>query len=369
VTPIIWDNLVNIASAEWENTSTRYRRMQEHLRSTKSFVGRPPFGYRIAGEAKSKTLEPDEAQADAIRAAVALYLGGKSLRYLCAYLDAEGIPTRRGGSWVPKTLSDVLRNPVLAGRRVDGKGRTVLKVPPILNPDTWARLQAELDRKAFKKGAARTGIDILCGVVVCAKCGGPMYRIRTQNIRKDGSKQYNVYYRCWGTATSPSRCANMYPLAELEERAERYMATTISRCPRYETITIPGHGHEEEIYEVERDLRELDFDDPDFTAKQVALLAERARLRALPSVPAFSERRATGDTIGEHWATLKTDAEKREFLQLLGMVIRVRRGKPRDEADPFSEGIPDIVSFETSTASGFLEEFLRDLPQEQGAVS
>ncbi len=89
-------------------------------------------------------------------------------------------------------------------------------------------------------------------------------------------------------------------------------------------------------------------------------MAERARLRALPSVPATIERRASGDTIGEHWATLKTDAEKREFLQSLGMVIRVRRGKPRDEADPFREDIPDVVSFETFTGSGFLDELLRD---------
>jgi len=368
-TPLIWDNLVNIASAEWENTSIRYRRMQEHLRNTKSFVGRPPFGYVIAGEAKAKILVPDPVQADAICTVVALYLTGKSLRWLCAYLDAEGIPTRRGGSWVPKTLSEVLRNPVLAGRQVNGKGRTLLKVPPILDQDTWRKLQAEMDRKASKKGVAQAGTAMLGGVAVCAKCGGPMYRLNAYNTRKDGTKIDLFYMRCWGTSTEPSRCKNMYPLEELEARVERFMTTTLARWPRYEMVTVPGHGHEEEIYEVERDLRELDFDDPDFTAKQVALLAERARLRALPSVPAFSERRATGDTIGEHWATLKTDAEKREFLQRLGMVIRVRRGKPRDEADPFSEGIPDIVSFETSTASGFLDEFLRDPPQEQGAVS
>jgi len=343
--------------------------MQEHLRNTKSFVGRPPFGYVIAGEAKAKILVPDPVQADAICTVVALYLTGKSLRWLCAYLDAEGIPTRRGGSWVPKTLSEVLRNPVLAGRQVNGKGRTLLKVPPILDQDTWRKLQAEMDRKASKKGVAQAGTAMLGGVAVCAKCGGPMYRLNAYNTRKDGTKIDLFYMRCWGTSTEPSRCKNMYPLEELEARVERFMTTTLARWPRYEMVTVPGHGHEEEIYEVERDLRELDFDDPDFTAKQVALLAERARLRALPSVPAFSERRATGDTIGEHWATLKADAEKREFLQLLGMVIRVRRGKPRDEADPFSEGIPDIVSFETSTASGFLDEFLRDPPQEQGAVS
>jgi site-specific DNA recombinase len=205
-TPLVWDSLVNIASAEWENTSTRYRRMQEHLRSTKSFVGRPPFGYAITGEAKAKTLVPDPVQADAVRTVVALYLAGKSLRTLCAYLDAEGIPTRRGGSWVPKTLSDVLRNPILIGRRVDGKSRTILRVPALLDLDTWHKLQAELDRKASKKGATRENSSMLAGIAVCGICGGPMYRLNASNTRKDGTRVDLFYYRCWGTPTVPSTC-------------------------------------------------------------------------------------------------------------------------------------------------------------------
>jgi site-specific DNA recombinase len=341
-TPIIWDNLVNIASAEWENTSSRYRRMQEHLRSTKSFVGRPPFGYMIVGESKAKTLVPDEAQADAIRTVVALYLGGKSLRELCAYLDAEGVPTRRGGSWVPKTLSDVLRNPVLAGRRVDGKGRTILRVPPILDLDTWRKLQAELDRKASKKGVARVNSSMLAGIAVCGICGGPMYRINASNTHKDGTKADLFYYRCWGTPTAPSTCQNMYPLAEAEAAVDRYIARTMGAWPRYQIMTIPGHGYEEEIYEVERDLRELDFDDPDFTAKQAALLAERARLRALPAMPATAEHRLIGDTIGEHWATLKTGADRRAFLLQLGMTVKIQRG--RKSVDPFQDDRQDYVA-------------------------
>jgi hypothetical protein len=206
---------------------------------------------------------------------------------------------------------------------------------------------------------APTNTALLTGIAVCAVCGGPMYRIRCGRKRVDGSLADYWYYRCAGTAgRAASKCRNMYPLEKLEARVERYMTTTLSRWPRYTTVTIPGHGHEEEVYEVERDLRELDFDDPGFTAKQAALLAERARLRALPSIPATSERRKTGDTIGQHWATLKTDADKRAFLLELGMVIRVRRGRSRDKADPFSEDIPDSVTFEVFGAGADLQQFL-----------
>jgi site-specific DNA recombinase len=326
-TPLIWDNLVNIASAEWENTSLRYRRMQAHLRDVKSLVGRNPFGYKVSGEAKAKTLVPDPVEADAIRTVVTLYLGGKSLRYLCAYLDEAGIPPPAGGKWAPKSLAKLLRNSTLMGRRVDASGRTVMKVPPILDLETWNRLQAELDRKASRKGVAPTNTALLTGIAVCAVCGGPMYRIRCGRKRADGSLADYWYYRCAGAAgRAGSNCRNMYPLEELEERVEKYMTGTMARWPRYETVTTPGHGHEEEIYETERDIRDLDFDDPEYASKHAALLAERARLRGLPHVPARTERRKTSGTIGQHWATLETDADKRAFLLELGMTIRVRRG-------------------------------------------
>jgi site-specific DNA recombinase len=328
-TAVVWDALANVASAEWEAASARYARMQAHLRDMKSFVGRPPFGFRIVGEAKSKALEIDPVQATAITEVVAMYMVGKSLRHLCAYLDAQGISTRRGGTWVPKTLSDVLRNPVLAGRRTDANGRTILRVPPILNLDTWRKLQAEIDRRASKKGAVRAGTPMLGGVVVCHNCGGPMYRLRAQNVRTDGTKQYNVYYRCWGTDTAPSKCKNMYPLKDLDAWVDRRMARI--KLPRYEILVTPGDGHEYEIYEVERDLRELDLDAPDYDERHAALRAERARLRALPATPDKVDRRKTGDTIGRYWATLQTDTDKRAFLLKHGVVVRVRRGMTRDE--------------------------------------
>lgn len=334
-TPIIWDNLVNIASAEWENTSMRYQRMQAHLRGLGSFVGRPPFGYRIAGEAKSKALAIDPVQAAAVTEVVAMYLAGRSLRQLCAYLDAQGIQTRRGGAWVPKTLSDVLRNPVLSGRRVDGNGRTILRVPPILDVETWRKLQAELDRKATKKGAVRAGSPMLGGVAVCHTCDGPMYKLRTQNVRKDGTKQFNFYYRCWGTETNPSTCKNMFPLDELDAWTEARMARI--KFPRYEIVVTPGHGHEDEIYEVERDLRELDLDAPDYDERHAELRAERARLRALPSTADKVERRKIGDSIGQHWETLQTEADKRAFLLKLDVKVYVRRGATRDEDHVFLE--------------------------------
>jgi hypothetical protein len=43
-------------------------------------------------------------------------------------------------------------------------------------------------------------------------------------------------------------------------------ASALGRWPRYEIVTVPGHGHDDEIADVEHDLRDLDYDDPDFAA-------------------------------------------------------------------------------------------------------
>jgi hypothetical protein len=355
-TAIVWDTLLNIASAEWQNTSQRYRRMQAHLRSKGAHVGSVPFGYRITGEEKAKQLVPDPTEADTIRAAVALYLGGKSLRAVCAYLDGTGVRPKAGGPWFPKSLSWLFRNPILVGRHLDASGKTVLRVPPILDRATWDALQTEMDRKANRKGVVSGSTAMLTGIAVCVACGGPMYFLNSGNRRQDGTKVDHKYYRCAGTPKEHSKCRNLYPAEELEERVDRFMTRTLGRWPRYETVVTPGSGYEDEIAEVERDLRELDFDDPGFVDKQAVLLAERARLRALPGTPATAERRPTGDTIGEHWATLETQADKRAFLLKLGMVIRVQRGwdaRPATAKRAAREGRPELVAFEGFTGDGF----------------
>jgi site-specific DNA recombinase len=335
-TPIVWDVLVNISSAEWENTSVRYRRMQQHLRSSGALVGRPPFGYRVVGEENAKTLEPKPDEAAAIQAVAAMYLGGQPLRDLCTWLDEQGVPPRTIDHWTRSSLAKLLKNETVTGRRKDSSGRTLLRVPPILDRDTWERVQAELERKARRRTIAPRDTALLTGILVCEHCTGPMYR---QVGTRNGATRKNAYYRCFGPGGAGSRCRNMWPLSELEARLDRYMRTTLMRWPRYETVTVRGHDYAAEIAEVEADLRELDFDDPEFADKQQALLAERTRLRGLRTVPDTVRRKKAKDTIGSHWLTLTTVQERRAYLLRLGMTIRAARGQTREE---------DLLAFEVA---------------------
>jgi DNA invertase Pin-like site-specific DNA recombinase len=339
-----------LAEQELAQITQRSKDTREYLQANGYLTGKPPFGYRIVKDRDHKVLEPDPAEAQLVGEGAAMYLGGSSLRAVAEWLD-QRCRAPQGELWSAASLSALFRNPILAGRRTDASGRTILKVPPILDRAIWERLQALQAAKARTTGAEPKAL--LTGIAVCGKCGGPMYRL----ITKPKGRRYD-YYRCHGTERNPSTCRNMIRLEQLDAKVERYMTTTLARWPRYETITIPGHGYKDEIAEVEQDLRELDYDAPDFLERQAALLAERARLRNLPSVPARTERRPTGDTVGEHWGTLTTDAERRAFLLALGMTVRVWRGKEVNDRVDDEDLVADIVAFEVFGTGADYQQFL-----------
>jgi hypothetical protein len=160
-----------------------------------------------------------------------------------------------------------------------------------------------------------------------------MYRRSMYNVRKDGSKQYNLYYRCDGSLRDRSKCRNMVPLEDADDWLSSWVTDVIGNQELIERTVVPGHGHEDEIAEVEADIRDLDLDDPDYLSKQSALMAERKRLKELPATPSKVMERPTGVTIGQHWATLDT-AGRRAWL--LAGKVRVMAYKP-----PAKGAIPD----------------------------
>lgn len=306
-----------LAEQELAQITQRSNDTKLYLQENGYVTGKAPFGYRIVADRDHKSLEPDPVAAPLVREAVQMYLDGSSLYQVRDWLD-ERCPAPHGEAWSAASISNMFHNPVLIGRRTDASGKTILKAEPILDRATWDALQAKQSSRAKTTGAKPR--SLLTGVAVCDMCDGPMYRLA--NTAK--GKKY-TYYRCHGNERNPSKCSNMIRLEDLDAQVDNYVTTNLSRWPRYEVVTIPGHGHDDEIADVEHDLRDLDYDDPDFAAKQADLLAERARLKSLPMTPTVTDKRPTGDTIGQYWATLEGDEARRDYLmQQLGMTVRVR---------------------------------------------
>lgn len=154
--------------------------------------GRPPggrpFGYRAGvDELGRKTLEVDEAEADAIRWAAGAVLGGWSLTNVAATLAAQGVPTARGGRWSSTTVRAVLTKPSVAGLRVH-RGEIVGRATwaAIIDEATWRQVTAVLGGPATvqrsdggtyqvsrRRRPARRYL-LTGGLARCGRCNAPL---------------------------------------------------------------------------------------------------------------------------------------------------------------------------------------------------
>ncbi len=311
---IRWELDASRARAQWEDTSKLYRRNQAHLRENNYLVGVAPYGYRIVLVAgtEHKTLEPDLVTAEVVRKAVDHYLNDNwSLAGICTEFDREGIPAPRIDRWEPQTLAQIFRNPVIAGRRKTGSGRiksgkTVLRVPPIIDMTTWKQLQAKMDERANRRGVAPKQTALLTSILVCGLCDGKMYRIKTNG---------GVFYRCHGTARDPSTCRHMRPLKETDQEV-RAKIDKHGGLPHTTARPIQASTYADQIEHVEQDIRELDLDDPQFLTKQASLMERRKELRdrvkeesGVTTIYAQS-----GLSIAQHFAKLDTAGQRAELL-------------------------------------------------------
>jgi site-specific DNA recombinase len=309
-----------LAEQELQLITSRSAATRSWLIQSGYLVGKPPLGYQVTVLDDHKTLAPDPVLAPRIREAVDKYLAGSSIREMAAWLDVPA-----------SSLKSCFRSETLIGRRKDAKGRTILRFEPILDRKTWARLQAELDRKSTAKGLPKRTSHWLTGIVFCPHCSGPMYRHAVKGKR-------HQYFRCTGTMEKPSKCRNMVHLEDIEAEVDKFMTGPFGRnSPVYETIVIAGdNDHSDDLAEVEQDLRELDYDDPVFGEKQAALLAERKRIKELPSVPDVVERWPTDVRVSEHWPTLD-EAGRRSYLLENDIIVQAEKSgievKFREQTD------------------------------------
>ena len=198
-TRMIWDSLMNLARGEWENTSTRYLRMQRALREQAFFVGKPPYGYRIVqvDGTEHKTLEPDPVTSAIARGMARRYLDGESLHQISEWLTVTAIPApqppkeRTGKGWTDQAVRRILRNPAMIGR-IQVKGRTYLRVDSLISADDHKRILQIMATQPSHRGVRSRETALLTGILYCLN-GHPMYRIQG---RKVPSVPDGLYYYC-----------------------------------------------------------------------------------------------------------------------------------------------------------------------------
>jgi Recombinase/Resolvase, N terminal domain len=329
-----WNREAEASNREWNNTSRQYKRSQRKLISNNHLVGRPIYGYRATGVDCGKTpcrcyeqeiedhkmLTIYEPEAKYVREIVARYLAGESLQALCDDLFVRGIPSPKYGKssdrWIVSSLARLLRNPGLAGRRMNAKGETVHRYEGIITWNEHEQLVKRLDSRAHRKGISPANVYMQTGVIIDA-AGHPMYPI------KGGERNKHYYYYC-------RICLGlMVHLEKADEEVTSQVIDTYGHLPHMVIGIIPGKNHFNDIEQLRQDRDEVQAkmdkaDDPtSYLAWYTEISAEIRRLTKLdqehpePDKPAWVP---TGKTIAEYWQSLGV-AGRRDWLKQNGWKV------------------------------------------------
>jgi DNA invertase Pin-like site-specific DNA recombinase len=208
--------LLLLAQEESRRTSARVQLVMKGLAQQGKWLGRAPLGYEIvqAPDGKGATLQPS-SQAPLVRRLFELYATGASYRDLQREAGATGL-TVEGRIVDRQRIQHILRNPVYVGRVVYGRrahGKFTgearrpkdewLQAPgvhePIVNKETWQRVQARLASNRNHNTAGEITEYLLTSYIYCGHCGGRMHGMKLHRYNRKGKRTGRVTYtyRCY----------------------------------------------------------------------------------------------------------------------------------------------------------------------------
>jgi site-specific DNA recombinase len=170
--------IVGLAEQESYNTSLRLKAKEREMAAAgrHKHAGRPAYGMRPGW------TEAEPAEATIIREAAERLLAGESARSIIADLNDRGVPSASGGQWRARSLTTLLRQARLFGKR-EHHGEIVADGdwPAILDERTGLRLRALLDR-GTPTGERQGRKYLLSGLLRCQKCGARMTGTTTKRL-------------------------------------------------------------------------------------------------------------------------------------------------------------------------------------------
>jgi DNA invertase Pin-like site-specific DNA recombinase len=296
-----------------EHLKVQVTQGHDRIRANKAVgPGSVPWGYVITGAKYFKSLEPTDLCRRVVPQIFARCLRGESCRTIARWLDAEGIPPKRGSAWHEGSVRKILHNMTYAGRWQDkAHQQTLVKCAGVIGMDTFEQAQQALAEHPRRRGPVDEANRPLLASLKCARCeDSPMFRVRT----KSRTGRLYFYYRCTGHGPKRTGCGNMVPYEATNVIITTQVLTTSNT--RYKARTwVKGINWDAEIAETKQELREANEAErfEDMAALQIRLKAYRHlnETEATKGHWAFTD---TDQTEGEHFYDLDDDG-KREYLK------------------------------------------------------
>jgi len=227
------------AEFERERIAERVRENMYHAAQKGKVVTSPCFGYDVADG--MYVINEDEAKW--VHKMVDLILNGSGIRNVTKILNENNIRTKRGREWTMKAVRVFLwKNEMLRGNTIWNthfrKYGKLIERPasewllventhePILDADTYDRLQTVLEQSQRVAPRSKNSDFLLSGIVFCGHCGAKMYGLNT-TYRMRGKSEYSppTRYLCAGY-TKKAQCFYHYiHTAVLDERVIQELLT------------------------------------------------------------------------------------------------------------------------------------------------
>ncbi|MCW2929275.1 MAG: putative integrase/recombinase [Actinomycetia bacterium] len=294
---------------ESEVKSERIIAAHDKNRARGSVNGRAPWGYEIKSHHGVKILKPTATGREWVPRIFEAAVSGKSLADIAAMLTMAGIPTIGGDSWSESTVRKLIARPTYHGGR---RGKGQMDYEALVPVELWRQANMAIESRA-KPGRGTTVKEPALLRPVCGACYGqerlgapsgisPMYRV---------SRYGHDYYYCRGRGPARHSCGTrLIPMAKLDEAVGIVISS--SSEPYREPVYIPGDDRAERLAAIQEKMavasREGNF------SLVADLVAEAREVESEPVRKARTEWVDTGRTIGQQWAALKSDRERREFL-------------------------------------------------------
>jgi DNA invertase Pin-like site-specific DNA recombinase len=328
---LLWAVAGDRAYQERQDIIERTKRQHDALTAAGKFVGRPPFGFTTKGERYDRRLVPTEAGRKYVPLIFEKAIGGWSQDKIAAWLRAEGVEPV-SGTWWPRTIGGLIRNPVYKGHRCkrdlvppdefeerDGKivryrygdrwvetarweyGRTIHRCEALVDAATWQRANEALTTRPRRGHIDHENRAMLAGALYCPFCeDSPMYRHRALSR----GRAY-FYYRCFGRGSQRASCGNMVPVGRVDAKVNQIIANRFNTQVTEKRVVRGNEAElENRLAEIQFEIKQLgsrDLPDAEYDAELARLRAERDRVAATDLIPDRVKLVPTGDTYRAEW--------------------------------------------------------------------
>jgi len=150
--------LIHAGMAELENADRGQRSKLGMVSATERgrWHHQAPVGHVNCGRNAVPSLSPDPERADVVRETFTRIASGEAPLSVYAELVDRGFGTRRGGVIGRQTFYSVLRSPVYNGQLVTKLGISDGDWEPLVEPDTWERVQSVVSQTVLRSASAET---------------------------------------------------------------------------------------------------------------------------------------------------------------------------------------------------------------------